>query len=162
MTDQTITILVGLAMLIGLMGTAVPWFPDILLIWGAGLVYGLSVGWGTFGPWLFGVMTLLGVAATVAEIGLSAAGARYGGASGCAVGVALVAALIGLVLFSPIGALVAFVLAVLVVEWIRNRDPGQALRATGGAFLGWGVSFLVKFGLAALMFGLWGLWVAAG
>src|SRR3970040_2381567 len=49
---------------------------------GAGLAYGLLVGWGTWGPWLFALMTLGGLVALAAEVALSTAGARVGGASG--------------------------------------------------------------------------------
>ncbi|HSR46822.1 MAG TPA: DUF456 domain-containing protein [Anaerolineales bacterium] len=162
MTDQAITILVGAAMVVGLIGTAVPWFPDTVLMWGAGLAYGLTVGWGTWGGWLFGLMTLIALAALIAEVGLSAAGARLGGASGCAIGVGLLAAVVGLLLFSPLGALLAFVAGILVAEWVRIRNPQRALRATGGAVLGWGASFIFKFGLGALMITLWGIWVVTG
>jgi uncharacterized protein YqgC (DUF456 family) len=162
MTDQAITILVGIAMAIGLIGTAVPWFTDTLLMWGAGLAYGLTVGWGTWGGWLFGLMTLVGLAALIAEIGLSAAGARMGGASGCAIVLGLLAAVVGLLLFSPLGALIALVVGILVVEWVRVRDPQRALRATGGAVLGWGASFVLKFGLGVMMITLWGIWVVTG
>ena len=58
MDQQAVTFLVGMAMLAGLAGVLIPWFPDILLIWGAGLVYGILVGWGTWGPWLFASMTV--------------------------------------------------------------------------------------------------------
>src|SRR3990172_4240878 len=90
-------------MLLGLAGSIVPWFPDILLIWGAGLVYGLLVGWGAWGPWLFAMMTLTGLAALAAEVGLISAGARVGGASGWAVAAGGVLAVIGFILFTPPG-----------------------------------------------------------
>jgi uncharacterized protein YqgC (DUF456 family) len=162
MTDQTVTLLVGVAMAVGLIGTAVPWFPDILIVWGAGLVYGLAVGWGTWGGWLFAIMTVAALAALAAEIVLSAAGARAGGASGWAIAAGLLAALAGLLVFGPLGALVGFGAGILAIEWLRVRDGRRAVRATGGALLGWGVSFLVKFGLAAAMVAAWGVWVAAG
>ncbi|HHH83445.1 MAG TPA: DUF456 domain-containing protein, partial [Chloroflexi bacterium] len=47
------TVLLGLGMLIGLVGVVIPVLPDIILIWLSALLYGLLVGWGDKGPWLF-------------------------------------------------------------------------------------------------------------
>jgi uncharacterized protein YqgC (DUF456 family) len=159
--DPLITLLVATVMIVGLIGTLLPWVPDTLMIWGAGLAYGLLVGWGTWGGWLFALITLLAVAALAAEVALSAGGARAAGASGCGIGVGLVAATAGLILFSPVGAFVGLLAGLLAYEWIRWRDTRRAAQATGGALLGWGLSFLVKFVLGALMIALWGVWVVS-
>ena len=160
--DQAITLFIGVVMLVGVAGAVLPWFPDLLLIWGAGLAYGLLVGWGTWGPWLFALMTLAGLAGLAAEIGLTAGGARVGGASGWAIAAGVLLAAVGLVVFSPLGALVGLALGIVLVEGRRRRSMRQAVRATAGAFAGWGASFIVKFGLALWMVALWGVWVAAG
>jgi len=162
MSDQTITILVGVAMLTGLLGTVIPWFPDLLLIWGAALAYGLFVGWGTGGAVLFGLMTVLALAGLAAEVALTAAGARVGGASGWGIAAGVVLGLIGLVLFSPVGALVGLAFGLLAVEGYRHRNLREGARATAGALLGWTASFAAKFGLALAMVVLWGVWVAVG
>ncbi len=160
--DEAITFFVGLVMLVGLAGVIVPWFPDILLIWGAGLAYGWLVGWGTWGPWLFAVMTVAGLAALAMEVGLTSAGARAGGASGWAIAAGIALAVVGLILFPPLGALAGLALGILLVEGWRRRNMRQALRATAGAMAGWGVSFVVKFSLALWMVFLWGVWVTVG
>jgi len=155
-----VTFLVGMAMLAGLAGALIPWFPDILLIWGAALVYGILVGWGTWGPWLFVLMTVAALVAFIAEIAVSAAGARVGGASGWGVVAGLVLAVLGLIIFSPLGALIGLALGMLLVEGWRHRNLRKAASATAGALVGWGAAFLVKFSLAAWMVFLWGVWVA--
>ena len=162
MDNQTVTFLIGLAMLTGVAGTIVPWFPDILLIWAAGLAYGLLLGWGTWGPWLFALMTLSALAGLAAEVGLSTAGARVGGASGWGIAAGLLLAIVGLFVFFPLGALAGFALGILLVEGWRRRNMRKALRATAGAVAGWGASFVVKFGLALWMVALWVVWVATG
>ena len=162
MTPDEITFFIGLVMLAGVAGAIIPWFPDILLVWGAGLAYGLLVGWGIWGPWLFALMTLTGLVSLAAEVGLSMAGARLGGASGWAIAAGVLLAIIGLFVFSPIGALVGLALGIALVEGWRRRNLRQAFQATAGAIAGWGASFLVKFGLAVWMVLLWGVWVAAG
>jgi len=158
--DEAITFLIGVAMLAGLAGTIVPWFPDILLIWGAGLAYGLLVGWGTWGPWLFALMTLAALVGVAAEIALSTAGARVGGASGWGIAAGVLLAIIGLFVFFPLGALAGLVLGIVLVEGWRRRSMRKALQASAGAVVGWGASFIVKLGLALGMVVLWGVWVA--
>jgi hypothetical protein len=160
--ETAITVTLGLVILIGLAGTLVPWFPDILLIWGAGLGYGLLIGWGPLGPWLLGAMTVLGIAALAADVVMGSAGARLGGASGWGLAAGFVCALIGLLVAPPLGAVVGFALGVLLVESLRRRDARQGLRASAGAVIGWGASFVVKFLLALAMATAWGVWVALG
>jgi uncharacterized protein YqgC (DUF456 family) len=162
LNDQAVTFLVGLAMLAGLAGALIPWFPDILLIWGAGLVYGIVVGWGTWGPWLFAMMTVAALVAVVAEVAVSAAGARVGGASGWGIAAGLVLATVGFIVFSPLGALIGLGLGMLLVEGWRHRNLRKAASATLGAVIGWGASFLVKFSLSLWMVLLWGAWVSLG
>ncbi len=161
-TDQAITFLVGLVMLAGLAGALIPWFPDILLIWGAGLAYGILAGWGTWGPWIFALMTAAGLIAFVAEVALSTVGARVGGASGWGIVAGLVLAVLGLIVFSPLGALIGLALGILLVEGWRHRDLRKAAGATAGAVVGWGASLVVKVSLSLWMVLLWGIWVAVG
>jgi uncharacterized protein YqgC (DUF456 family) len=158
--DQAVTLLVGMAMLAGLAGALIPWFPDIVLIWGAGLAYGILVGWGVWGPWLFALMTVAALVGVIAELAVGAAGARVGGASGWGILVGLVLAVLGFILFSPLGALAGLALGMLLVEGWRHRNLRKAASATLGAVVGWGASFLVKFSVSLWMVVLWGVWVA--
>jgi uncharacterized protein YqgC (DUF456 family) len=159
MSPTLITLLVALAMLTGIVGSMIPVLPDVILIWGAGLVYGLAVGWGSWGPWLFAGMTILAGLALLAEVWMSGAGARAGGASiwGILAGFALGA--VGLVFFSPIGGFVGLLLGTFLVEYLRLGDRRLALRAVFGAGVGFGASFLVKLVLCLGMAGLWVVWV---
>jgi uncharacterized protein YqgC (DUF456 family) len=160
--QQAVTFLVGMAMLAGLAGVVIPWFPDILLIWGAGLVYGILAGWGTWGPWLFALMTVAALVGFVAEVAVSVAGARVGGASGWGILAGLMLAVVGMIVFSPLGALIGLALGMLLVEGWRQRNLRKAAAATLGAVIGWGASFLVKFSLSLWMVLLWGAWVTLG
>ncbi len=81
MSEAALTALTAGLMLLGLIGTLVPVVPDILLIWLAGLGYGLLVGWGQWGPWLFGLMTVFGLIGAGVDVILSSLGGRACGAS---------------------------------------------------------------------------------
>lgn len=157
--DVLWTILAGLLMVAGLVGIFIPFFPDLLLIWGAALGYGLLVGWGEWGPWLFGLITLLGVLGILAETYVGGAGARVAGASYKAIIAGLVLGMIGFFFFPPLGMILGLLAGTFLVEYLRLRDWRQAGRAMLGMGLGYGASFGVKLAFSALMIGAWLVWV---
>lgn len=151
-------VVVGLVMLIGLVGTVVPVWPGLVVVWAAGLGYGLVAGFGTVGTVGFALMTVLVAAGTLAKIALPAhAGARRGaplptllwGVVGAVVGAAVLPAL-GL----PVGA----VAGVYLAERRRLPDPTEAWRNTWGILKALGVGVLVEFGLGTLMIATWLVW----
>jgi uncharacterized protein YqgC (DUF456 family) len=159
--NVAVTVLAGLLMLIGLIGILVPVLPDVLLIWAAALGYGLIVGWGESGPWLFGFITLLGLIGLAADIWVSGAGAKVAGASIQSLLIGLLFGAAGL-FFSPIGGLVGLLLGVFAAEYIRFRNVGNALKAVAGLGVGYGASFGVKLILCLLMIGAWVAWLLNG
>jgi uncharacterized protein YqgC (DUF456 family) len=153
---------VQLAMLVGLFGLIVPIFPGILIMWLAALGYGLVSGFSTLGIVLFVLITLLAIVGGLADNVLMGAGARKGGASWLSIGAALVAGILGTILFPPVGGIIAAPLAVLLIEYNRYRDWDKAWRAIKGLAVGWGLSFIVKFGIGFLMMALWWIWAWRG
>jgi uncharacterized protein YqgC (DUF456 family) len=146
-------------MLVGLIGILVPALPDLLLIWATALGYGLLVGWGDWGPWLFAGITVLCGVGLFAEVWTSGAGARIGGASAWSIVGGVVAGVILLLVAGPLGGVIALLAGIFLLEWRRHRDSRQAGRAVLGTAIGYGASFFVKFGLALSSVGLWIIWV---
>jgi uncharacterized protein YqgC (DUF456 family) len=159
MTAGLFTALAGLLMLVGLVGIVVPVLPGLILIWLAALGYGLLVGWGASGPWLFAVITLLGATGTGAEIWVTGAGARVAGASMWSIAAGIVLAVVGLIFFNLLGAVVGLVIGMLLAEYYRQRDWRKALTSAGGTAAGCGVSYGVKILLGLGMIGAWVAWV---
>ncbi|MFQ5942245.1 MAG: DUF456 domain-containing protein [Anaerolineales bacterium] len=160
--DNLWTILAGALMVAGLVGIFIPFFPDLFLIWAAALGYGLLVGWEDWGPWLFGLVTLLGVLGILAETYVGGAGARAAGASYKAIFAGLILGTIGFFVFPPFGLIIGLLVGTFAVEFLRLRDWRQAGRAMLGMGIGYGVSFGVKLGFGALMIGAWLVWVVWG
>jgi hypothetical protein len=159
MIEIIITILTGLMILVGILGSVIPVLPDVILIWGATLGYGLIVGWGEWGPWLFGGISLMGLIGVAADVWVSSAGARMGGASLWSVIAGVVVGLIGLIFFGPLGLFGGMAVGTFIVELIQRREPVESLRAVLGVGLGYGASFFVKFGLSMGMTLLWVIWL---
>jgi hypothetical protein len=162
MSESLITVLLGGVMVLGLAGVFIPVLPDISLIWAAALGYGLLVGWGRWGPWLFAGITVLAVVAAAADLWTSGAGARLGGASLWGILGGLGLGLVGLILLPPLGGLLGLLAGTFLVEYLRLRSAERALRATLGMGLGYGASFVVKLILGMMMIGAWIVWVVAG
>ena len=145
-------------MLVGLIGLIVPLFPGMLVMWLAALGYGVVSGFDTLGIILFVFITLgMLVGVTIDNI-MMGAGARKGGASWLSILLGLVAGVIGTFVFPPVGGLIAAPAVILLLEYLRARDWKKAWNATRGLAMGWGMSFLVRFGIGLVMIALWLLW----
>jgi uncharacterized protein YqgC (DUF456 family) len=159
MSEIVIAIVAGFVMFLGLLGTIVPGLPDIVLIWGAALGYGLLVGWGERGMWLFGLITLLGLAGLFAELWVSGTGAKMGGASIRAILGGLALGLAGFILSGPVGGVIGLLLGTFLSEYIRLHDANKAAQAMFGMGLGCGASLGIKLFLGLGMIIVWLVWV---
>jgi len=157
--DVSIFGLTLFVMLVGLVGLVIPIFPGIVVIWLAALGYGIITGFSSPGTLIFILLSVLMLVGVTVDNLLMGSGARRAGASWSAILVALLAGILGTLLLPPIGGLIAAPAAVLLVEFLRGRDWGQAWRATRGLAVGWGISFLARFGIGVVMIGLWFVWV---
>ncbi|MCX8061770.1 MAG: DUF456 domain-containing protein [Anaerolineales bacterium] len=151
-----------IVMIIGLIGLIVPVFPGLVVMWLAGLGYGVVQGFTTLGWVVFALLTILMLIGTVIDNILMGAGAKQGGASWTGIGIALLAGLVGTIVFPPLGGILAAPLVVLLFEYYRQRDWQKAWAALQGLALGWGLSFLARFAIGLGMMGLWWLWVWKG
>jgi len=154
--------LVQIALLVGLIGTVMPIFPGLLIMWLATLGYGVAVGFSTLGTILFALITLLALLGSLADNLLMGIGAQKGGASLPTIILAISAGVIGTVIFPPLGGLIAAPLAILILEFWRLRNIRQAWRALLGMASGWGLSFVVRFAIGLVVIGFWWMWVWKG
>jgi len=156
--ETTIIILTVLTMSFGLLGLIIPIFPGNVVMWLAALVYGLVFGFGRLGGIIFTIITLLMLAAVAADNVLMGAKAREKGADWGSIILALIAGVIGTMIFPPIGGIIAAPLVLYLAELQRRRDAEEAKAVVKALLTGWGLAFVVRFGLGVVMFGLWGIW----
>jgi uncharacterized protein YqgC (DUF456 family) len=159
MSDTIVAVLTGIVMFIGLLGALLPVIPDLIIIWGAALGYALLVGWGSSGPWIFGLLTVLGLGGVVAEIWMGGMGGKIGGASFKSILVGLVLGIIGFIFLTPVGGLALLLVGTFAMEYYRLDDAEAALKGMLGVGLGYGASFGVKLIIGLFMIGLWVVWV---
>jgi uncharacterized protein YqgC (DUF456 family) len=156
--ETTINILTILIMLFGLFGLVIPIFPGNVVMWLAALTYGLIFGFGKLGIVMFAIITLLMIAAVLADNVLMGAKAREKGADWGSIILTLIAGIIGTILLPPIGGPIAAPLVLYLMEFQRLRDSNEAKTVVKALLTGWGLAFIVRFGLGIGMVALWGIW----
>ena len=152
---MTGTVLVAAAMLVGLLGTAVPVLPGTLLVLAAGIAWAALVTDGGTGPWaVVAVMAVLLVAGTVLKVVLP--GRRLAGELPRSTLLqAGTGAAVGLVLLPPLGLLVGGVVGTYLAE-ARRLGPGAPARASTVRVLkAVGVGVLAELTAGVLMVGTW-------
>ena len=147
-----------LLMLVGLIGIILPVLPGLVLVWLGALVYALVENFSSIDPWTFGALTLLLLVGVTADIWMSQLGAKLSGATLKSQLIGLVGGVVGAVaclifggLAAGVGAIIGSIAGVLLAEYLRLKDWGQALRAGGGWLAGWLASTLFQLTLGGVM-----------
>lgn len=161
--ETVVTILCGLAILVGVAGTVIPVLPGSILIGLSLLAWAIWGGAGTAGWVVFGVgmaFVLAGMAASAVLTGRKLREHRIPSRSvvaGLALGV------VGMFVIPVVGLFVGFAAGLLLSEIHRTRDFRAALASSWAALKATGLGMLVEFGLACLAASTWviGVWVAA-
>lgn len=143
-----------LAFVVGLFGTILPIIPGLIIVWLAALYYaGVVVGFDTFSPWVFALITLIGLVAGTSNIWLAALGARTTGASWRTLIIGFIGAIAGTFLLPIplVGTIVGYAAGLILAEYIRLGELRPAMKAAFGGVVGWGVSTVVEFVGALVM-----------
>jgi hypothetical protein len=148
-----------LIMLVGLFSLVVPIISGIAIIWLAALGYGVVSGLNGWLDWaMLALISVLMVVGVTIDNVLMGAGAKQGGASWASLGLAFVGGILGTLLLPPFGGLIAAPAAILLYEYRRQGDWSKAFTALRGLAAGWGISFVVRFGIGVVMIILWVIW----
>jgi uncharacterized protein YqgC (DUF456 family) len=152
-------VLVGLAILVGLVGTVVQVLPGNVLVLGAILAWAWVTGGAAW--WVF---TAAAVVIVVAELGQWLLAGRHMRRADVPFSTLVwggVAGLVGFFVVPVVGLVLFFVAAVFVAELLRRRDRRAAWRATVAALQATGITILVQLagGLLATAIWLMGLWL---
>ncbi|NUM46859.1 MAG: DUF456 domain-containing protein [Anaerolineales bacterium] len=156
--NSAANVLMILVAIVSLLGLVVPIFPGTVIIWIVTVVYGILNGFGVAGGILFALITVLMIVSTLADNILMGAKARENGASWLSIGLALGTAIIGTMVFPPIGGLIGAPLVLFLSEYNRVKDREKALATVKALALGWGWAIVARMGIGVVMLGLWAVW----
>ena len=151
--------LVGLAMVVGILGTIVPLLPGLPIVWAAALVYGVATDFGPVGWVCFAIITILGIAGMAAGFVVPQRQVKEGGAPFSTTVVGVIGGIIGFFVIPVIGIVVGAVVGILLAERARTRDWSLAWASTKRALVGFGIGALVQMGAGVLMMLVWIAWV---
>jgi uncharacterized protein YqgC (DUF456 family) len=154
------TVLAGLLIMVGSLGTIIPVLPGSILIIAAlvawAWVLGSAAAWtaAAFGI----VLALSGLAAGAVLTGRKL---KQHSIPNWSILAAVAAGVAGMFIIPVVGLVVGFAVGLLVTEYARRRNFPAALRASAAALKATGIGILVEFGCACLAGSAWvlGVWV---
>jgi uncharacterized protein len=154
-----IQVFVGLILLVGAVSLVVPVLPGLVVIWVGVLLYGLVTGFNLASGIIFALITVIMLAGSIIDNLVVGVSVRQNGTSWLAMGLALLAGILGTIFMPPLGGLAAALLVLFLVEFIRLKDWRKALISARSMVFGLGWSTLARIGFGLTMIFLWVLWV---
>lgn len=149
-------------MAIGLLGTLLPILPGLLLMWGAGLLYGLSTGFGPVAWVAVAAMTVVVLGAGWLAIRVPV---KRTSAAGVGIGAQLLAlalAVVGFFAIPVVGAAAGFVAGIYLARLATTRDRTQAWNSTKAALVALWHAAAIQFGAGVLVILIWIVWLLVG
>ncbi len=161
--ETAVTVLCGVAIVVGVAGTVIPVLPGSILIGLSLLAWALWGGAGITGWVVFGIGLVFVLAGMAAGAILTGRKLKQHSIPGRSVMAGLVLGVAGMFLLPVVGLFVGFAAGLLVSELWRTRALGKALTSSWAALKATGIGIIAEFGLACLAASTWviGLWVAA-
>ncbi|MFC9996355.1 DUF456 domain-containing protein [Nocardia sp. NPDC127526] len=147
-------VLVGLAILVGLIGIVVPILPGVILIFAAILVWAILTG-GTTAWAVFAICTTLLVISGVIKYTWPGAKLREAGVANRSLFLGAVLGIIGFFVVPIVGLFLGFVLGVYLSEFQRLRVQQPAWESTKHALKGVGLSMLIELLGALIATAVW-------
>ncbi len=161
--ETVVTILCGLAILVGVAGTIIPVLPGSILIGLSLLAWAIWGGAGTTGWVVFGIGLVFVLAGMAASAVLTGRKLKQHSIPGRSVIAGLVLGVVGMFIIPVVGLFVGFAAGLLLSELHRTRVLGTAVASSWAALKATGLGMIAEFGLACLAASTWliGLWVTA-
>lgn len=152
--DDVLELLVGLAILVGLVGIVIPVLPGSILIGLAVLTWailtGTSLAW-----WVFAACAALLVAGATVTWLITARHTRAAGVPSRSLAIAGLAGIVGFFVVPVIGLLIFFPLGLFLAEYLRLREPGRAWSSALVGLKATGLGMVAELGLALAASGVW-------
>jgi uncharacterized protein YqgC (DUF456 family) len=153
--QDLITVLCGVAIVVGILGTVVPMLPGVLLCWTSVLVWALFAGEGPARWVVLGIATVVGLVGVVAEYAWPGKRLKQAGVPTLTLMAGGLVGIIAFCLLPVFGLPIGFVGGVWLAELIRLREPGPAWASTKHALKAAGLFLLIEIASAITIGGVW-------
>lgn len=154
-----LTVLVGVAIAVGIAGTLIPVLPGLGLVMAAGIFYGFVAGWDTTGVVAVVVMGLLLVAGTAAKYVLADRSTGLGGAPRRSLLLGAAGAVVGFFVIPVVGVVLGGLAALAAAEYQRLGGWEPARRSTLTTLRGVGIGVALEAVAGVAMALTWLAWV---
>jgi uncharacterized protein YqgC (DUF456 family) len=152
--DTAGVVLVGIAILVGLVGVVVPALPGLLLVWGAVLVWALVER--TAAAWvLLAAATALVAVSQVVKYLVPSRRMRAAGVPIVSLAAGGLVGAVGFFVIPVVGAFLGFVLGVYLAERLRLGNHALAWSSTRHALKAAGLSILIELAAGLLVASAW-------
>jgi uncharacterized protein YqgC (DUF456 family) len=148
---------VTMLLILGLLGSVLPFMPGTLLILAGAFIYALATDFATLGTSRLLILAALTALAYGVDYVAGAFGVKRLGGSRWAMLGAVAGSVIG-IFFGPVGLILGSITGAVVVELVRTREVEASLRSGFGSVLGMIVGTAAKLSLAVIMVGLFSWW----
>ena len=140
---DALTVAVGLIMVVGLFGIAVPVLPGLLLVWAAVLIWAAEA-WSTAGWVVLGMATMLALLGLLMQYILPGRRLRAAGVTTSSTMAGAALAAVGFFVLPVVGAFLGFVLGVYLAERIKLGNHVMAWTSTRHALRAIGLSMGIE------------------
>ena len=152
---SAITILCGLAVVIGVVGVVVPVLPGLLLCW-AGVVVWAFFGGAGWGRWVvLAIVTAVALVGTAAKYAFPGQRLKQSGVPNLSLFAGGVLGIVGFFVVPVVGLPLGFILGIFLAEWLRQHSAGPAWRATKQALKAVGLAMLIELAAALVIAVTW-------
>jgi uncharacterized protein YqgC (DUF456 family) len=163
----TLLFIVILVQLIGFFGLLLVFFPGLTVIWIGQLAWAISTGFNhEHEVWqfvltiaIFMINTILMIGGSLVDNVFMAGSAAKQGAKWWVILISWVVMVVVSIFLTPVVGLLAAMVSLFVIEWIRIKDYKRAFKSSGSMVIGVGSAALVRLVIAVVMIGLWVFWV---
>jgi uncharacterized protein YqgC (DUF456 family) len=155
--DEALTLLAGIAIVVGVLGVVLPVLPGLWLCWAGVAAWAVLVGGGPSRWVTLAIATVIALVGTVVKYLVPGKRLRKAGVSNWSLFAGGILGIVGFFVLPIVGLIVGFVLGIFLAERLRLGSTGPAWGSTKQALKATGLSMLIE--LAAAL-GIAATWVA--
>jgi uncharacterized protein len=153
--QSSVTVLCGIAIVVGILGVIVPILPGLLLCWIGVLAWAIFSD-GGFGKWVvLGIVTIVALVGTAAKYAFPGQRLKQSGVPNLSLFIGGILGIVGFFVIPLVGLPLGFVFGIFLAEWLRMRQSGPAWRSTRQALKAVGLSMLIELAAAMVIVVTW-------
>jgi uncharacterized protein len=154
-TGTVVTVIAGIAIVVGIFGTVIPFVPGLVLSWLGVLAWAIFAGHGPVSWVVLGVATALALLGIIMKYVVPGRRLTQAGVPKWSLVAGGVLAIVGFFVVPVVGLILGFVLGVFLAELARLKTPQLAWPSTWSAIKAVGLAMLIEIGAGLFILVAW-------